>query len=123
MSWYFQGFRECFNFKGRSTRTAYWMFTLFNILAVIACAVIGMETQSAIPVSVYILVSFIPALAVSVRRLHDIGNSGWWLLLGLIPYLGGLILLLLMLQPSARGSNKWGANPFGIEDPRDAEPA
>lgn len=122
MFWYLQAFRDYFNFKGRATRTAYWLFTLFNILATIAAAVVGMQLQSAVPVSAYILVSFIPALAVSIRRLHDIGNSGWWLLLALIPYLGGLILLLLMVQPSARGDNKWGPNPFGIGDPRDPEP-
>lgn len=123
MNWYLQAFREYFNFKGRSTRTAYWMFTLFNLLAIIAMAVVGMQLQTAVPVTAYVLLTVIPAMAVCIRRLHDMGNSAWWVLLGFIPYLGGIILLLLMVQPSAPGSNQWGPNPSTLGEPNNAEPA
>ena len=60
---------------------------------------------------IYILVVLIPGIAVAVRRLHDTYRSGWWLLIGLIPILGTIVLLVFMLQDSKPGENQYGANP------------
>lgn len=57
------------------------------------------------------LALFIPSLAVAVRRLHDIGRSGWWLLIGLIPLVGAFVLLVFAVQDSQPGSNAYGPNP------------
>ncbi|HUF51616.1 MAG TPA: DUF805 domain-containing protein [Longimicrobiales bacterium] len=60
---------------------------------------------------IYALAVLIPGIAVSVRRLHDTGRSGWWLLIGLIPLIGAIVLLVFMLSDSAAGDNQWGPNP------------
>jgi uncharacterized membrane protein YhaH (DUF805 family) len=63
---------------------------------------------------IYALVIFIPGLAVTVRRLHDVGKSGWWYLLAFIPLIGAIILLVWFCTDSQAGTNKWGANPKEI---------
>jgi uncharacterized membrane protein YhaH (DUF805 family) len=91
------------NFSGRATRSEYWWFYLFWIIAVGVTAFIN-ENLAAI----VILALLLPSLAVLIRRLHDIGKSGWWCLIGLIPVIGPLILLYWAVQPSA-GDNDYGA--------------
>lgn len=90
------------NFSGRARRSEYWYFVLFSLI-------IGL-----IPIVNLIvgLISIIPGIAVCVRRLHDIGKSGWWLLLCLIPIVN-LILLVWYCTDSQPGENQWGANPKG----------
>ncbi len=90
------------NFSGRARRSEYWYFVLFSLII------------SLIPIVNLIvgLISFIPGIAVCVRRLHDIGKSGWWLLLCLIPIVN-LILLVWYCTDSQPGENQWGANPKG----------
>jgi uncharacterized membrane protein YhaH (DUF805 family) len=63
---------------------------------------------------VYSLAIFIPSLAVCVRRLHDIGRSGWWYLIGLIPVIGWILLIVWFCTDSQPGANKWGPNPKGL---------
>ena len=90
------------NFSGRARRSEYWYFVLFSLII------------SLIPIVNLIvgLISIIPGIAVCVRRLHDIGKSGWWLLLCLIPIVN-LILLVWYCTDSQPGENQWGANPKG----------
>jgi uncharacterized membrane protein YhaH (DUF805 family) len=59
----------------------------------------------------YLLISFIPSLSITVRRLHDSGKSGWWLLLNIIPYLGWFVILIFTCMDGERRSNRWGPNP------------
>ncbi len=88
-----------FDFSGRARRSEYWWFCLLNI-------VIGM-----IPLVQFLgILLIIPGLAVAVRRLHDVGKSGWWLLLALVP-LVNLILIWWYIQDSNPETNKWGASP------------
>ena len=87
------------------------MFVLFNALVSIVVEGIGYVIGLDFLVSLYALAVFIPMLAVSVRRLHDIGKSGWWYLVGFIPYIGALVLLVFFVKDSQPGENKWGANP------------
>ncbi|MBQ3189037.1 MAG: DUF805 domain-containing protein [Bacteroidaceae bacterium] len=91
------------NFSGRARRSEYWYFVLFSLI-------IGL-----IPIVNLIvgLISIIPGIAVCVRRLHDIGKSGWWLLLGFIPIAGPIVLLVWFCTDSQPGENQWGANPKG----------
>lgn len=91
-------FRKYADFNGRATRPEYWWFVLFQFVAYL---VLGAISDWA--VGVFWLVTLLPGIAVAVRRLHDTGRSGWWLLLGFIPLVGALVLIYFMVQP-AQGS-------------------
>lgn len=110
MDWYFKVWRDWQNFSGRATRTEYWMFTLFNVVIIALISMIGVFIDTDIIDIVYSIAVFIPALAVTVRRLHDTGRSGWWLLLFLIPVIGFIILLVFYCQDS-KPDNRYGRNP------------
>lgn len=117
MEWYLLAFRKFAEFKGRSPRKEYWMFTLFNLLIALGLGMLaglvgGKEGGLTDVVSgLYTLVVFVPSLALSVRRLHDIGKSGWWMLITLIPLVGPLIMLFFMVKDSQPGTNEYGPNP------------
>lgn len=102
-------------FSGRARRSEYWWFVLFNaivtMLALVADAALGFtDAGGAGPVLIVaVLALFLPGLAVTARRLHDTGRSGWWMLLSFVPF-GGLVLLFFTLQDS-RGPNAWGQSP------------
>jgi uncharacterized membrane protein YhaH (DUF805 family) len=120
MYWYITVINQYFNFKGRSRRKEYWMYNLFNILFLLTAIIldnylIGSTIEGDIPIGFltfsYYFFVLIPTMALTVRRLHDIGKSGWYYLIALIPYIGGLILLLLMCINGEPKENKWGENP------------
>ena len=94
------------------------MFFLFNLLINIILLFVGYvtfgEKGMKLFSNIYGLVILSPALAVTIRRLHDIGKSGWWVLISLIPLFGGIILLVMLMRDSQAGDNKYGANPKGI---------
>lgn len=121
MNWYLKVLKQYADFKGRASRKEYWMFFLFNVIFSIAAMtldnILGL-TISGIPYGplylIYILAVFIPGLAVSVRRLHDVGKSGWMFLIALIPLIGAIWLLILVATDGQQGSNKWGENPKEI---------
>lgn len=98
--------RRAFDFQGRSTRSEFWWFTLFQIIISLAILLILPFLSPILS-----LVLLIPAIAVSIRRLHDIDKSGWWLLLIFIPLVGGLVLLIFFVMASYQGVNQWGAIP------------
>ena len=108
-------------FSGRARRKEYWMFVLFNIIAVLVVGFIGGLLAGVTGVeafmylsTVYNLAILLPSLGVCVRRLHDTGKSGWFILLGLIPFVGVIILLVFMCLDSNPGENKFGPNPKGL---------
>lgn len=119
MNWYLEAFKNKYaDFSGRARRTEYWMFMLFHILTIFILAFLsgalnqlGLEFIGLTGLVIYVLLSFIPALSISIRRLHDTGKSGWFYLLTFIPYVGGLILLIFTVQDSEYVSNQWGPNP------------
>ncbi|MGS0689426.1 DUF805 domain-containing protein [Shewanella sp. 0m-8] len=118
MDWYLLAFKKYFDFSGRSRRKEYWMFALFNIIFSIVLSVLdtlfgtmNLETGLGLFSGLYALAVFIPGLALSVRRLHDINKSGWWLLILLIPFIGAIILLIFFVLDSKTEDNKWGCNP------------
>jgi len=118
MNWYLKVLKQYADFSGRARRKEYWMFALFNmifiIVAMILDNVLGL-TVGELPYGVlYFLYAFavlIPGLAVSVRRLHDVGKSGWMILIALIPIIGAIWLLVLTVTDSNSGENQYGLNP------------
>ena len=121
MNWYLKVLKQYADFSGRARRKEYWMFALFNIIfliiAMIGDNVLG-TTIGVLPYGVfyflYALAVFLPGLAVFVRRLHDVGKSGWMSLIILIPLIGAIWILVLACADSQAGSNKWGDNPKEI---------
>jgi len=126
MNWYLKVWKQYADFSGRARRTEYWMFYLFNMIigmlfGIAAGIVAGVTVASRgvnliffivmIPIIIYGLAVFIPNLAVTVRRLHDMGKSGWWFFIQLIPLVGGIWILVLLCMDSEPGANKWGDNP------------
>ena len=106
-------------FSGRATRTEFWMFNLFSFIITIAIAFVEILAGSGGLIElVYLLAVLIPSLAVTARRLHDIGQSGWLQLIVFIPLFGAVILFFLMIVGSDPGDNRFDANPRG-SDPGD----
>lgn len=115
MNAYFDAMRRYFDFKGRSTRRQFWIFTLVVILLgflglVIDTALSNSEGGPLIVTALLTLPHYIPALAAGVRRLHDTDRSGWWLLIGIVP-LGQLVLLAFYCLQSTSGTNRFGPTP------------
>jgi uncharacterized membrane protein YhaH (DUF805 family) len=100
MNAYLAAFRRAFDFKGRSTRSEFWLFVLFGTLAVIVASLIDTlilhETGTTWLATLVSLVQFIPSISVGVRRLHDTGRSGWWYLVGLVPLVGWIVLIVFL---------------------------
>ena len=130
LEWMLMPYRRYADFSGRSRRKEYWMFTLLNVIvaAVLMALMFGgmggidengqpqMGPLSMVGTGLLVLwglVSIVPSLAVQVRRFHDQDKSGWMVLIGLIPYLGGLIVLVFMCLEGTRGPNRFGEDPKG----------
>lgn len=101
------------NFNGRASRSEYWWFCLFAfIVGVVVEIVFSFSTTTMTAVSgIVSLALLLPGLGLGVRRLHDIGKSGWFLLLALIPFVGAIILLILFCQDSVKNENQYGPVP------------
>ncbi|MCT2409084.1 DUF805 domain-containing protein [Chryseobacterium antibioticum] len=119
MKWYLKVLKQYADFKGRARRTEYWMYILFNMIFAIIAAVLdnllGLKFNQEIPYGfiylIYALATFIPGLAVMVRRLHDVDKSGWWVFISLIPIVGTIWLLVLLATDGTPGANQYGVNP------------
>jgi uncharacterized membrane protein YhaH (DUF805 family) len=102
-------FSKCAVFRGRARRSEFWWFTLFNIagsfvLGFLDSLLFGHEVLSAL----FALGTLIPVLAVTVRRLHDVDRSGWWILIGLVPLIGWIVLLVWYVREGTPGLNQFG---------------
>ena len=122
MKWYLKCLKQYANFSGRARRKEYWMFFLFNfIFALVAVALDNLfgtsnpEVGIGVIYGLYVLLVLIPGIAVTVRRLHDIGKSGWMILVTLIPLAGPIWLLVLTVTDSEQGQNQYGDNPKRAE--------
>ena len=106
-------FKKYFVFQGRASRSEYWWFQLIVAPAYLISVITESETS---PISYIFLVitilTLIPAISAGVRRLHDTNKSGFYLLLGFIPFIGGLILLFFLITDGSKGKNKYGENPL-----------
>jgi uncharacterized membrane protein YhaH (DUF805 family) len=121
LSWYLEALKKYAVFSGRSRRMEYWYFVLFNIIVSIVLGVIDAVLFGTLDSGmgagllsgIYGLAVLIPSLAVTVRRLHDIDRSGWWILIGLVPLIGVIVLLVFALLEGTPGDNRYGPNPKG----------
>ena len=128
MEWMLMPYRRYADFSGRSCRREYWMFTLLStIVAFVAVMLIfaggnGIGDSSNAPgplfwlgagaLGIWVLASIIPSIAVQVRRFHDQDRSGWMVLLGFVPYAGGLIVFIFMCLKGTTGPNRFGPDPL-----------
>jgi uncharacterized membrane protein YhaH (DUF805 family) len=112
VNWYVAVLKNYAGFSGRAHRTEYWMFYLINIIISTVLYVISIKISAVgILTFLYSLAVLIPALAVAVRRLHDTGRSGWWLLIGLVPFVGAIILIVFLVTDGQPSDNAYGPNP------------
>lgn len=122
MTWYLKVLRNYAVFSGRARRKEYWYFVLFNSIIILFLGFIDQKMVTTPSPSagmglfggVYTLFVVIPAIAVTIRRLHDTDRSGWWFLVFFVPIVGPILLLFFTLQDSKDGSNRYGENPKGI---------
>jgi uncharacterized membrane protein YhaH (DUF805 family) len=117
------------DFQGRARRKEYWGYQLFQFLAIMALMVIGLmldftvggvtmdvkddsvPTITVVLLILYVLGTFLPSLAITIRRMHDIGVSGWVYLVSFVPYIGGLVIFIMSLIASQVGTNSYGPSP------------
>jgi len=118
MNWYLTALQKYVVFQGRARRKEYWFFTLFNMLIMIGLLVIDVyagkfdqQTGFGLFSTLYSLGVFLPSLAVTIRRLHDTGRSGWWILLSIIPIIGPIAVLFFLIFDSEDLENEYGPNP------------
>jgi uncharacterized membrane protein YhaH (DUF805 family) len=118
MKYFKLAFQKYAQFTGRASRPEYWYFFLFNVIfavvAMILDSVTGMTIASlpyGVIYMVYGLATLVPSLAVAVRRLHDVGKSGWMILVAIIPLVGTIWLLVLLASKGNVGENKYGPDP------------
>lgn len=111
-------------FEGRASRSEYWYFQLFSIIMMLIAGILAgvlgslSETLAFIPLVLIVigaLALMIPAIALTVRRLHDSDKSGWLILVGFIPAVGGIISLVFMCLESTPGDNQYGPNPYDTD--------
>jgi uncharacterized membrane protein YhaH (DUF805 family) len=108
MYWYLKAVKSYIDFDGRASREEYWMFTLFDFIFLFACIGLDALFTAGFSTLLYTLGLVLPRLAVTVRRLHDIDKSAWYLLVVLVPIVGGIVLLVLMVLPGTKGYNSYG---------------
>jgi len=135
MEWMLLPLRRYAQFAGRARPKEFWMFVLFLLIGFIVIAVVetmlglsttqhwaqrgpwwasaGYRTNGGPLTGLFALATLIPYLAVAVRRLHDTDRRGWWLLIGFVPLIGGLVLLIFFIISGTRGPNRFGPDPIG----------
>ena len=124
MEWYLKVMKENYsNFSGRARRKEFWMWYLFYVIVLIVAMILdgvlgtgfeigyGATTPYGWLYIIAALAHLIPGLAVYVRRLHDVGKSGWFLFIALIPFVGAIWLLILFCSDGESGDNAYGSNP------------
>lgn len=118
MSWYLAVLKKYAVFSGRARRKEYWMFVLFNILVSILFLVVDMvigtfsqDLGMGLLNGLYTLAVLLPGIGVTIRRLHDTGRSGWWILTALIPCVGPIVLLVFGLMEGNPDTNQYGPSP------------
>ena len=115
-----RGFAKAFDFRSRAARSEYWFWVLFVFLVNFAAgfldmALWGMEQG---PLRLVVtLALLVPGLAYAVRRFHDLGRTGWWILLNLLPILGQLVVIIWFIFPGDEEENAYGPNPLTEGEP------
>ena len=108
------GFSNYVNFAGRAVRSEYWYWVLFVIVVSIVASIIDAVLGTTLFNPIFSLAVLLPSIAVGVRRLHDLDRSGWWLLLGLIPLIGAIVLIVWFVGRGTPGANRFGPDLLGL---------
>ena len=118
MGWYIEALKKYAVFGGRSRRKEYWYFVLFSLIVSLVLSAVdallgtfGSASNVGLLGGIYGLAIIIPTIAVSVRRLHDIDRTGWWVLISLVPVIGTIVLLVFAVLDGTPGENRFGPNP------------
>lgn len=121
IDFYIKPYKNYINFTGRTRRKEYWMFVLINAVICITLVFLSDHFEKNYQTDFffaffgfYVLFNIVPVLALIVRRLHDMGKSGWYWFVRFIPLIGPIWLLVMLCTDSEHGPNKWGNNPKGI---------
>ena len=131
MKWFLDALKNKYaTFEGRARRAEYWYFVLFYALSIVALAIVdgvvgtfSEEIGIGLLSGIFVLATFVPTLAVTVRRLHDTDRSGWWVLLDLVPFIGVLVLFVFTVLDGQPGANRFGPNPKGVLGPGTPSPS
>ncbi len=110
--------KKYIDFSGRARRKEYWIFILFNLIFGVVALILDLMLGSVnenlgygLFYSLFYLGIILPTWSVTVRRLHDVGKSGWWIFIGLLPFIGAIWLFILTVTDGQAASNRYGANP------------
>ncbi len=121
MNYYLDVLKKYAVFSGRAQRKEFWMFSLISTIVALVLVVIDgalgtfdAESEMGLLSGIYLLAIILPMLGLSIRRLHDTGRSGWWLLISIIPLIGTITLLVFYCLDSAPEENQYGDNPKKI---------
>ena len=122
MKWFLEALTKKYaTFEGRARRKEYWTYVLFYFLAIFVLAIVDQVTGTldeeagiGLLSGLFVLATFIPTTAVTVRRLHDTDRSGWWVLINFIPLIGAIVLIVFTVLDSQPGANRFGPNPKGV---------
>ncbi|MEV4265393.1 DUF805 domain-containing protein [Kribbella sp. NPDC049584] len=125
MQWYIDVLKKYAVFSGRARRKEYWMFVLFNVIVSIILSILdkilgldfgsGSSSSSGWLSTIYSLAVLLPTIGVAIRRMHDTGRSGWWILINLIPCIGWIWFIVLAAQEGNAGDNAYGPDPKAAE--------
>jgi|AntRauTorckE6833_2_1112554.scaffolds.fasta_scaffold03546_1 uncharacterized membrane protein YhaH (DUF805 family) len=108
VNWFWHPLKNQYaDFTGRATRQAFWMYTLVYLIIAALLSAVGIESLSFL----FALAVFLPSVAITARRLHDIGKSGWWQLLFLIPVIGLIVMIVFLIREGDEQENAYGPNP------------
>ncbi|HEY1103093.1 MAG TPA: DUF805 domain-containing protein [Burkholderiaceae bacterium] len=110
MDWFLLALKNYATFTGRARRKEYWMFVLFYVLILFGLSIVDALLGTGFFGAIFVLGMVIPSIAAAVRRLHDTGRSGWWMLIGFIP-LVGLVLIYFLVLDSDASDNAYGPSP------------
>lgn len=128
MEWWLKCIKNYVNFEGRARRKEYWMFYLFNVIFILILSIIDrllkteytiselFELKRGIFESIYLLFIILPNLAVAVRRLHDVGKSGFFILINFIPIAGQIWFIALLCTEGQEFTNEYGPDPKAITE-------
>jgi uncharacterized membrane protein YhaH (DUF805 family) len=108
------GFSNYVNFRDRASRSEYWFWILFIIIADVVAGIIDAVLGIQLVTGIFGLVTLLPNIAIAIRRLHDLDRTGWWILLGFIPIIGWIILLIWYVTKGTDGPNRFGPDPLGL---------